>query len=261
MLEYKTLIYEKNEGIGIVFVNRSQFLNALNIETYSELYQLFKKIETDPEVQVVIISGSGEKAFAAGTDISSMVSLNKDSALEFTRHLREVCDLIYHLKKPVIAAINGFALGGGCELILCADFRIASETSKFGQPEINLAIIPGSGGTQRLSRLIGLTRAKELIYFGNIINANTALNWGLVNKVVPAISLMQEAKDMAMSLLSKSAPILSLAKAALNNGIDASLSKGLDIEADCFSKCFDIQDQKEGMQAFLEKRKPLFKDK
>jgi enoyl-CoA hydratase len=260
-MDFQNLLYEKREGIGTVTLNRPQSLNALNTETYSELYQLFKEIENDPEVRSVILTSSGEKAFAAGTDITSMVSLSPEQALEFTRHLRRTCDQIYGLKKPVIAAINGFALGGGCELTLCADFRIASDTARFGQPEINLAIIPGSGGTQRLSRLIGLSRAKELIYLGTIINAETAFNWGLVNKVVPAASLLQEARQIAQNLRNKSGPILALAKTALNQGIETDLSSGLDIEASSFSQCFATQDQKEGMQAFLEKRKPQFNNR
>jgi enoyl-CoA hydratase len=259
-LEYKTLIFEKNEGIGTVIINRAQSLNVLNGEVYSELYQVFLRLENDSDVQVVVITGSGEKAFAVGTDIVSMASLSTPKALEFSRHLRKTCDLIYSLKKPVIAAVFGFCLGGGCELTLCADFRIASENARFGQPEINLAIIPGSGGTQRLSRLIGLSRAKELIFFGNIIDANTALSWGLVNKVVPAENLMKEARDMAKNLISKSHPILALAKTAMNNGINTEIFNALDIEAHCFAECFATLDQKEGMKAFLEKRKPQFRN-
>jgi enoyl-CoA hydratase len=259
-LNYKTLLYEKSEGIGTVTIHRPQSLNALTTETYGELYKVFKTIEKDPAVKVVIITGSGEKAFAAGTDVASMVSLTPAEARQFARHLRKTCDLIYNFPKPVIAAVNGFALGGGCELMLCADFRIASTSSRFGQPEINLAIIPGSGGTQRLSRLIGLSRAKELIFFGNIIDAGIALNWGLVNKVVPAASLMQAARTLAKDLLNKSGPILALAKTALNEGAEVGLSTGLDIEADCFAGCFATQDQKEGMQAFLGKRNPHFKN-
>jgi enoyl-CoA hydratase len=260
-LEFKTLLYEKSAGIGTVTINRPQSLNALTAETYGELYQIFKLIEDDSDVKVVIITGSGEKAFAAGTDIASMVSLTPADARQFARHLRKTCDLIYHFPKPVIAAINGFALGGGCELMLCADFRIASTTSHFGQPEINLAIIPGSGGTQRLSRLIGLARAKELIFFGKIIDAAIALNWGLINKVVPAASLMSEAHTMAQDLVNKSGPILALAKKAMNEGSEVDLSVGLDIEAECFAGCFATEDQKEGMQAFRAKRKPQFKNK
>lgn len=260
-MDYQNLLYEKSEGIGIVTLNRPQALNALNTETYSELYEVFKEIENDASVRVVILTGSGEKAFAAGTDIASMVSLTPEEALKFAHHLRKACEAIYYLKKPVIAAINGYALGGGCELTLCADFRIASETAKFGQPEINLAIIPGSGGTQRLSRLIGLSRAKELVYFGNIIDAGTALSWGLVNKVVPAGKLVEETRSLAKGLLAKSSPILALAKRAMNQGMEADLSQGLDIEAQSFSECFATEDQKEGMRAFLDKRKPDFKNK
>jgi enoyl-CoA hydratase len=260
-LEYQTLIYEKSEGIGTVTINRPQSLNALNFEAYRELYGLFLEIEADAEVRAVIMTGCGEKAFVAGTDITSMVNLTPAEAHQFAQHLRKACDLISNSNKPVIAAVNGFALGGGCELALCADFRIASENARFGQPEINLAIIPGSGGTQRLSRLIGLSRAKELIFYGGMIDAGTALNWGLVSKVVPPSDLMKEAREMAVKLLTKSSPIFALAKKAMNSGINTDLSTGFDLEALCFAECFATEDQKEGMQAFLEKRKACFNNK
>jgi len=165
------------------------------------------------------------------------------------------------LSKPVIAAVNGFALGGGCELAMCCDLRVASENAKFGQPEINLGIIPGAGGTQRLSRLVGMTKAKELIYTGDMIDANTAFTLGLVNKVVPPDKLMAEAKELARKLLSKSSVALSLAKKAATSGAEMDLSSGLDLEEQCFALCFATEDQKEGMTAFLQKRKPEFKGK
>jgi enoyl-CoA hydratase len=258
---YQTLLYEKNEGIGIVTLNRPRQLNALNSEVYKELYQLFQEIEIDSEVGAVIITGSGEKAFAAGTDIGSMVSLSAGEAHIFIRNLRKACDLIYNFNKPVIAAINGFALGGGCELAACADFRIASETAQFGQPEINLGIIPGSGGTQRLPRIIGEAKTKELVFTGMTINASTAFKWGLVNNVVPSANLIQTAKEMARLMLSKSLPILGLAKVAINNSSNVDISTGLDIEEQCICQCFATEDQQEGMKAFLEKRKPQFKNK
>jgi enoyl-CoA hydratase len=257
----QNLLFEKSEGIGTVTINRPQSLNALNSETYRELYRLFQEIEADPEVGVVILTGSGDKAFAAGTDISAMVSLSTAEAHTFVGDLRRACDLIYDFKKPVIAAIHGFALGGGCELAVCADFRVASETARFGQPEINLAIIPGSSGTQRLPRLIGIARAKELIYFGNMIDASTALSWGLVNKVVSAAGLMPEAREMANKLLSKSRPVLALAKKAINAGANVDLASALEIEEQCFAECFSTEDQKEGMRAFLAKRRPNLKNK
>ena len=260
-MSYNNLLYDKEDGIGIVTINRPESLNALNGEVCTELYKIFQEIEDDQDVRVIILTGSGERAFVAGADIAEM---QPQSSLEISSFIdtgRKAFDRIYTLSKPVIAAINGFALGGGCELAMCCDLRIASENAKFGQPEINLGIIPGAGGTQRLARLVGMTRAKELIYTGDIIDADTAYAIGLVNKVVPHDSLMAEAKELAHKLLSKSSIALSLAKQAINNGADISLSSALDIEAQCFSRCFDTEDQKEGMKAFLEKRKPEFKNR
>ena len=260
-MSYQTLLYEKSQGIGVVTLNRPQALNALNYESYTELDLVFREIEKDSGVGAVIITGTGEKAFAAGTDITSMLTLSIPEGRAFYDYMRKTLDLIYGLNKPVIAAVNGFALGGGCELALCADLRVASENARFGQPEINLAIIPGCGGTQRLSRLIGMARAKELIYLGGMIDAQTALNWGLVNKVVPPSSLMGEAREIAGRLLAKSQPILTLAKTAINSGANVDLPAGLDIEKLCFSLCFATEDQREGMKAFVEKRKALFKNR
>jgi len=260
-MSYNTLLYEKENGIGIVTINRPQSLNALNGEVYTELYEVFQEIEDDQEVRVVILTGSGERAFVAGADITEM---QPQSSLEISSLMdtaRKAFDRIYTLSKPVIAAINGFALGGGCELAMCCDLRITSENAKFGQPEINLGIIPGAGGTQRLTRLVGMTRAKELIYIGEMVDANTAFMMGLVNKVVPPDSLITEAKELARKMLSKSSIALSLAKKAINSGADMSLPSGLDLETQCFARCFATEDQKEGMKAFMEKRKPQFKNR
>jgi enoyl-CoA hydratase len=258
---YNTLLYEKEGGIGIVTINRPESLNALNGEVYTELYELFQGIEDDAEVRVVIITGSGEKAFVSGSDIMEMQPQSSTEINGFAEKCRRASDRIYNLSKPVIAAINGYALGGGCELTMCCDLRIASEKARFGQPEINLAIIPGGGGTQRLTRLIGMTRAKELLYTGDMIDASTALNMGLVNKVVPPDSLMTEAKELAGKLLTKSGRILSLIKKATTSGASMSLSEGLDLEVQCFALCFATEDQKEGMKAFMEKRKPEYKNR
>ena len=179
----------------------------------------------------------------------------------FSTTLKNTYDLIANLGKPVIAAVNGYAFGGGAELAMAADIIIASENAKFGQLEINVGIIPGSGGTQRLQRLIGMNRAKELIYTGNIIDAKTAYAYGILNKVVPLADLMKEAKAMAQKILEHSSPILSLAKIAINNGANADLETALHIEIQCFAQCFDTEDQKECMKAFLEKRKPVIKNK
>jgi enoyl-CoA hydratase len=258
---YKTLLYEKADGIGIVTINRPESLNALNGEVFTELYELFQEIEHDAEVRVVILTGSGQKAFVAGSDIVEMQPQSSVEVNSFVEEVRKASDRIYNLSKPTIAAINGYALGGGCELAMCCDLRIASEKARFGQPEINLAVIPGGGGTQRLTRLIGMTRAKELLYTGDMIDAQTALSMGLVNKVVPLDSLMNEAKEMAKKLLTKSGRILSLIKTAVNSGANMSLPDALDLEAQCFALCFATEDQKEGMKAFMEKRKAVFKNK
>lgn len=260
-MAYQTLLYEKENGIGIVTINRPQAMNALNDTAYSELLQLFQDIQKDNEVRVVIITGSGEKAFVAGTDITNMANLSAAEARAFSSTLKLTYDTLWNLNKPVIAAVNGYALGGGSELAMCADIIIASENAKFGQLEINVGIIPGSGGTQRLARLIGINRAKEMIYTGDMIDAKKAYEMGMLNKVVPQADLMKEAKAMAQKLLGKSSAILKLAKSAINNGAGVDLNTGLNIEIECFAQCFATEDQKECMKAFLEKRKAVIKNK
>ena len=260
-MTYETLLYEKADGIATVTINRPDSLNALNNQVYSDLYELFGEIEKDDEVRVVILTGSGEKAFVAGSDITEMAPKSSLEIVGFVEIARLASDRIYNLSKPVIAAIHGYALGGGCELTMCCDLRIASEKARFGQPEVSVGVIPGAGGTQRMARLIGMTRAKELIYTGDMIDANTALNYGLVNKVVPVENLMTEAKELAAKLLTKSSAILSLAKASITGGAGMSLPDALSYEMQCFARCFATEDQKEGMNAFMEKRKAEFKNK
>jgi len=256
---YNTLLYEKEDGIGIITINRPEELNAQNSEMLAELTALLTDVEVDNEVRVIIITGSGDKAFIAGSDVREMLPKTSITIREFHIANRMLLEKLERLPKPVIAAVNGFALGGGCELAMSCDLRIAAENARFGQPEINLGIIPGAGGTQRLVRLVGMTKAKELIYTGDLIDAKTALSIGLVNKVVPQSDLMSEAKAMAQKLLTKSSAALSLAKAAINAGWQMNLPSGLDLEMQCFSLCFATEDQKEGMSAFIEKRKPHFK--
>ena len=260
-MTYETLLYEKADGIATVTINRPESLNALNNQVYSDLNDLFGEIEKDDEVRVVILTGSGEKAFVAGSDITEMAPKSSLEIVPFVEIARLASDRIYNLSKPVIAAIHGYALGGGCELTMCCDLRIASEKARFGQPEVSVGVIPGAGGTQRLARLIGMTRAKELIYTGDMIDANTALSYGLVNKVVPVEDLMNEAREMAKKLLTKSSAILALAKAAVTDGAGMSLPDGLSYETQCFARCFATEDQKEGMNAFIEKRKAEFKNR
>jgi len=260
-LAYQTMLYQKENGIGIITINRPQAANAMNDQAYEELYQLVQEIDKDDEVRVVIITGSGEKAFVAGTDITNMARLSAAEARAFAYKLKKTFDTIWNMDKPVIAAVNGYALGGGAELAMSADIIIASENARFGQLEINVGIIPGSGGTQRLQRLIGINRAKELIYTGKMIDAKTAYEYGMVNKVVPIADLMKEAKALAATLLEKSSAILKLAKTAINNGSNVDLHTGLNIEIECFAQCFATEDQKEAMKAFMEKRKPVLKNK
>lgn len=258
-MTYNTLLYEKEDGIGIITVNRPKEFNAQNSEMLAELTALLTDIEADDEVGVIIITGSGDKAFIAGSDVKEMLPETSITIRKFHAANRLLLEKLEKLPKPVIAAINGFALGGGCELAMSCDLRIAAENARLGQPEINLGIIPGAGGTQRLTRLVGMARAKELIYTGDLIDAKTAFSIGLVNKVVPQNDLMSEAKALAQKLLTKSSVALSLAKSAINGGWQTTLSSGLDLEMQCFALCFATEDQKEGMSAFIEKRKPHFK--
>jgi enoyl-CoA hydratase len=258
---YSTLLYEKADGIAKVILNRPDKLNALNSTVYQELYDVFESVENDPEVKVVILTGSGDRAFAAGSDVAEMQNMGPLEVQKFMGTIRKTSDFIYALTKPTIAAISGYALGGGCELAMCCDLRIASEKAKFGQPEINLGLIPGASGTQRLPRLVGAARAKEMIFIGEQIDAATALNLGLVNKVVTPEKLMDEAMEWAGKLAAKSGPVLAMAKMAINTGLDTDLGSGLSMETKCNAVCFATYDRKEGMDAFLEKRKAVFKDK
>ncbi len=260
-MSYKHLLYDKEDGIGIVTVNRPEVRNALNIEAYTEFYTLFQEIEDAPDVRVVILTGSGEKAFISGVDISEMKDKNSVEIEDFVAIARRANDRVYTLSKPVIAAINGFALGGGFEMAMCCDLLIVSENARIGQPEISLGIVPGGGAMQRFVRLIGIHRAKELIYTGDIIDASTALSIGLVNRVVPLESLMPEARALAQKLLSKSSVALSFAKKAINGGTGMSLTAGIDTDESFFARCFATEDQKEGMNAFAEKRKPVFRNR
>jgi enoyl-CoA hydratase len=258
---YQTLLYEKKDGIATVTLNRPDKLNALNSTVYNELYDAFEAIENDPEVRAIILTGAGNRAFAAGSDITEMQKMGPLEAQKFIATIRKASDRVYSITKPTIAAVNGYALGGGCELSLCCDLRIASEKARFGQPEITLGLIPGASGTQRLPRLIGAAKAKEMIYMGDMIDAATALNLGLVNKVVPPEKLMEEAIAWATKMAGLSSPVLAMAKMAINTGLDTDINSGLNMEARCDELCFATQDQKEGMTAFLEKRKAVFKNK
>lgn len=257
-MEFKNLIWEKNEGICTIKINNPKSLNALNIEVLKDLDKAFDLAASDEEVSVIVLTGEG-KAFVAGADIAYMKELSVEEAKEFSEYGAKIFRKIETLNKTVIAAVNGFALGGGCELAMACDMRIASEKAKFGQPEVGLGITPGFSGTQRLPRLIGLGRAKELILTGNHIDAEEAYRIGLVNKVTNKESLMEETYALAKKILSNSKAAVRYAKEAMNRGIETDIETGIGIEVNLFGLCFAHEDQKEGMGAFLEKRRPNFK--
>jgi enoyl-CoA hydratase len=258
-MDYRYLLLTKEGGIGTVTLNRPEVLNALNKTVFSELSGLFAEIERDPEVRVVILTGAGDRAFAAGVDIKEMKDEDSAGIREFVAIARQAGDRIYNLPKPVIAVVNGFAFGGGHELALACDLRIASENAKFGQQEINLGIIPGGGAIPRLTQMAGLARAREICYTGDVFDAATALALGIVNRVVPQDRLMAEAGELARKLLTKSGAALAAAKRAFNEGLDLTLPEALDLDEDLFAACFDTEDQKEGMQAFIDRRPADFK--
>lgn len=259
-MAYEVLQLNKENGVAIITLNRPP-MNPLNGQVFRELDQAADELQADDTIKAVIITGAGDRAFAAGADITEMVKLTPVEAYNFSQVSRVALEKIESLKKPVIAAINGLALGGGCELSLACDFRLASDNAKFGQPEINLGIIPGAGGTQRLSRLVGAAKAKELIFLGDIFDAATAEKLGLVNKVVPADMLMEEAKKLARKLASKPAVAMQMAKEAINTGVNIDLKSALILEIQNVATAFASADSKEGMGAFMEKRKPNFTDK
>lgn len=260
-MNYSTLLLTLKDRIATVTINRPDKLNALNAQCKKELKEFFSSVKNDHNVDVVIITGAGEKAFVAGTDIGELTVLDVQTGKEFAESGQAIFDMIQHLGKPVIAAVNGYALGGGCELAMACHIRIASENAKFGQPEVNLGIIPGYGGTQRLARLIGVGRAAELILTGNQIDAQEAYRIGMVNKVVPLVELLPTCESIARAILSKGQIAIRMALKAVNANLEAPLSEGLRVEAALFGECCGTEDFKEGTKAFLEKRKPGFKGK
>ncbi len=260
-MEYKTILYEKKEGVGTITLNRPKSMNALNSKVFGELDHVLGEIERDDSVGVVIITGS-EKFFAAGADIKEIDEISTPvDAHGFLKEAQATINKFEDLGKPIIAAISGLALGGGCELSMACDLRIAAENATFGQPEIKIGVIPGGGGTQRLPRLVGVTKAKELLYTGDFIDANEAYRIGLVNKVVPVASLMDEARKMALKIARQSAVTLKMTKIAVNGGMNMDLRSAMAYEARCFEILFSTEDQKEGVKAFIEKRKPAFKNR
>jgi enoyl-CoA hydratase len=259
-MNYKTLLIDIKENVALVTLNRPDKLNALNAQTVNDLDTVFDELKVNDEVYVIILTGSGEKAFVAGADISELNKLDMISAKEFSQRGQSVFNKIENFDKPVIAAVNGFALGGGCELALACHIRLASETAKFGQPEVNLGIIPGYGGTQRLARLINTGRTIEYILTADMIDADDAYRIGLVNKIYPANNLIESAMKMAEKIAGKGQQAIRLAIKAIKAVDEVSLKEGQNLEATLFALCCGTDDFKEGTSAFLEKRKPVFKN-
>jgi len=259
-MNYKTLLLDIKENVALITLNRPDKLNALNAQTVNDLDTVFDELKDNDEVYVIILTGSGEKAFVAGADISELNKLDMITAKEFSERGQAVFNKIENFDKPVIAAVNGFALGGGCELALACHIRLASETAKFGQPEVNLGIIPGYGGTQRLARLINAGRAIEYILTADMIDANDAYRMGLVNKIYPANELIESAMKMAKKIAGKGQQAIRLAIKAIKAVNEVSLKEGQNFEATLFAICCGTDDFKEGTSAFLEKRKPVFKN-
>jgi len=258
VLSYANVLLTRDGNLGIIQLNRPKVLNALNFELMSELVNGLEELDRDPYVRVIILTGN-ERAFAAGADLSEM-SLATPVDLTLGRRF-ELWDRIRRVSKPMIAAVNGYCLGGGNELAMNCDMIIASETATFGQPEINVGIMPGAGGTQRLTRVVGKPKAMEMILTGRSISAEEAFRVGLVNRVVPAESLMQEAKKIASEIASKPSISIRAAKEAILKAEDTTLEVGLDFERKAFYMLFATEDGKEGMKAFVEKRKPAYKGK
>lgn len=257
-MTYQNILITKESGYAIIQLNRPEVLNALNIKLMEELVDALETLDKDNDVRCVIITGN-EKAFAAGADIKEMADA---SAVEMLiRDMFARWDRIRKIKKPIIAAVSGFALGGGCELSMTCDIIIASETAKFGQPEINIGVMPGAGGTQRLTRAVGKAKAMEIVLTGKMISAQEALHWGLINKVVPVEYYLQEAKDLAKEIASKPPVAVRLAKEAVLKAFDTTIEGGLEFERKNFYLLFASEDQKEGMKAFVEKRKAGWRGK
>ena len=260
-MTFENLLLEKKNAIAYVTVNRPKVLNALDMATMEDLRAAFTDIKNDKAIRAVIMTGSGEKAFIAGADIGELAKNDAVTAKEYTHRGQSVLDLIENLGKPVIACINGFALGGGCEIALACTMRLASENAKLGQPEVKLGIIPGYGGTQRLPRLVGKGVAMQLVLSGEIISAQEALRIGLVNEVVAAAELIPRAEAIAQKIIANAPLAVQYAMEAVNHGMDMTLAEGLYLEATLFGLICATEDKQEGTTAFLEKRPAQFRGK
>lgn len=258
---YKTLECINEDGIAVVSINRPQVLNALNGQVFKEIRDIFEELGQDETVRVVILTGKGDKAFAAGSDVKEFADSTFLEARDISIRNNAAQQVVANCPKPTIAVLNGYALGGGLELAMCCDIRIASEKARLGQPEIGLGFIPGGGGTQRLARIIGVARAKEMCFSGEPINAQRAYEIGLVNRVVPHDQLIDTAKDMAKNFAEKSSLILTFCKEAIDRGIEMNLENGLNYETQLWAESFATEDHHEGITAFLEKRKAVFNGK
>jgi enoyl-CoA hydratase/carnithine racemase len=254
----QNVLYEKRGGIAYVTLNRPKVLNALNTPTWADLRTAFADARDDASVRGVILTGAGDKAFIAGADISELAHVTAFEAEQSSRFGQEVLDLIENLGKPVVAAINGFALGGGCETAMACTIRIAVQNAKFGQPEVKLGLVPGGGGTQRLPRLVGKGRALQLILSGEMISAQEAYRIGLVNEIVPAADLINRAVIILKQIAANAPIAIKFALEAANKGLETSQSEGLLLEASYFGLCAATEDKREGTSAFLEKRVPQF---
>jgi enoyl-CoA hydratase len=256
---FENLLIERDGAVAVITVNRPKVLNALNMQTLDELRRVILDLRRDADVRAVILTGAGEKSFVAGADINELATQTPTSGREHAMAGQHIFDLIEHMGKPVIAAINGFALGGGCELALACTIRLAADTARLGQPEINLGIIPGYGGTQRLARIVGRGRALEILLTGDMLTAQEAHRLGLVNRVIPAAELMAEAKKLAATLAAKAPIAVRYILEAVHRGLDMPVADGLNFEATLFGLVASTDDMREGTKAFLEKRKADFK--
>jgi len=258
-MSYETVLFEEQNGIATLTFNRPKSLNAINSQLIKEVSAILDEIAENEDIRVLVLTGAGEKAFVAGADITEIATLNPVQARHFSKQGHRVMDKLQNLPIPVIAAVNGFALGGGLEIALSCDFIYASENAKFGLPEINLGIIPGFGGTQRLARIVGKNLAREMIFTGKMIDAAEAERKGIVNQVAGAEQLMEAVKKTAGAMAAKGKVSLAAAKRAVNDGMNVDLASGCEIEINAFALCLACEDAKEGTTAFLEKRTPNFK--
>ncbi len=257
-MDYKHFLLEIEDYIAILFFNREKSLNSLSKDVLSELREILKELDANDEVRVIILTGAGEKAFVAGADIRELKHMNSSDADAYSSLGQECLLLLEKMEKPVIAAVNGFALGGGTEIALACDFIFASENAQFGQPEVMLGVIPGFGGTQRLPKAVGIRMARELIYSGERIDAGRAVEIGLVNRIIPSETLIAETKKVAKNIVMNSFSAVKASKKAINNGFEMDLQRGCELEKKIFALTFDNADAKEGITAFLDKRHAKF---